>query len=103
VTPTRRSLEYLRDQGYVCQIVERWNSFARVRVDLFGFVDIVAIKAGQTLAVQTTSSDNVSKRVAKIAESEYLPALRSANWSVHVHGWRKNAAGKWVLRIEDLS
>ena len=103
MTPTQRSLAYLRDQGYVAEVVERWNPFARRRIDLFSVIDIVCLGDGETIGVQTTSASNVSARVKKITASEHLPALRRAGWRLVIHGWRKNAAGKWVLREVDLS
>ena len=103
MTPTQRSLRYMRDQGYVADVVEHWVPFAKVRRDLFGILDIVCLGANETVGVQTTSASNVSARVAKITASEHLPALRRANWTILVHGWRKSASGKWVLREVDLS
>ena len=102
-SPTQRSLAHLRDGGWLAQVVERWNPHARVRNDLFGFIDILAIRDGQTLGVQATSGTNVAARVRKIAESEHVGAVRAAGWRLEVHGWRKNAAGRWVLRVEDVS
>jgi hypothetical protein len=102
-SPTQRSLAHLREQGYTAAVVERWNSHARIRQDLFGFIDILALRDGETLGVQATSGSNVSARVAKIAEHELVGAVRAAGWRVEVHGWRKNAAGRWVLRVEDVS
>jgi hypothetical protein len=102
MTPTQRSLKYLREQGYTVAITERWNPFARIRQDLFGFVDLLAIRKGETLAVQTTST-GVSERIKKIQDSEYLPKIRDAGWMIHVHGWRKNSKGRYVLRVEDIS
>lgn len=102
MTPTQRSLKYLREQGYTVAIVERWNAFARIRQDLFGFIDLLAIKPNETLAVQTTAS-GVSARLKKISESPLLPKVREAGWKIHIHGWRKNAAGKYVMRIVDIS
>jgi len=103
VTPTQRSLRHLREQGYLAAVVEKWNPHARIRQDLFGVLDIVAIREGETLGVQTTSASGVSARVKKIAESETVPALRKAGWLIHVHGWRKNAKGRWALREVDCS
>jgi hypothetical protein len=42
-SPTQRSLAECRKRGYTAQVVEKWNSHAKVRVDLFGVIDIVAI------------------------------------------------------------
>lgn len=103
MTPTQRSLKYLRDDGWRCAVVERWNPHARVRQDLFGVIDILAIRDWETLAVQVTSGSGVSARVKKIADAEATPAIRAAGWRFEVHGWRKNAKGRYVLRTVDVS
>src|SRR5271167_4627948 len=43
ISPTQRSLKLLRERGWTCQVVERWNQWAKVRQDLFGCLDILAI------------------------------------------------------------
>jgi len=102
-SPTRRSLEVLREQGYTVAIVEHWNPHARIRQDLFGFIDILAIKKDETLAVQATAS-GVSTRLKKIMASELLPRVRDAGWTIQIWGWRKSAkTKKYVLRILDVS
>jgi len=102
MTPTQRSLALLREEGYTVAIVEKWNPHVRIRQDLFGFIDLLAIRKGETLAVQTTST-GVSSRIKKIMESDYLPKVRDAGWRIVVHGWRKNSKGRYVLRVEDIS
>lgn len=101
-SPTARSLEHLRELGYVADVVERWIPRAGVRRDLFGVVDIVALRAGETLGVQATSASNVAARVRKLADAPTLPALRAAGWRLVVHGWRKRR-GRWTLRTVDCS
>lgn len=103
MSPTQRSLKLLRSRGYRAAVVEKWNPHAKIRQDLFGVVDVLAIKAGETLAVQATSGSNVSKRVTKIAESDAIGDIRAAGWGFHVHGWRKNAKGRWQCREVDVS
>ena len=100
-SPTQRSLEKLRAEGYLCQIVERWNPHARIRQDLFGIGDILAIREGETLLVQTTSRGNVAARVTKIQESEHLDKILAAGWKITVHGWGKLKAG-WTCKIVDF-
>lgn len=102
-SPMQRSLELLRSRGYRCAITEHWNPHARKRHDLFGVVDVLALRDGETLAVQATSASNVAARVQKIAESEAIDDIRAAGWSVHVHGWRKLASGRWEVREVDVS
>lgn len=103
MSPTQRSLKHLREAGYLCAIVEHWDHFARKRRDLFGMFDLLCVREGETLAVQTTSGSNVSARVNKLTASELLGPCRKAGWAIHVHGWRKGANGRYALRTVDLS
>ena len=101
MSPTQRSLKYLREQGYMAAVTEKFNQFARVRQDRWGFVDILALKENETLGVQCTSASNVSARVRKIAESDTVANVRKAGWKIHVHGWTKGQRG--APRIVDVS
>lgn len=103
-SPTQRTLKKLRDEGYTAAVVERRNPGAFITHDLFGFIDILAIRGDETLAVQTTTGPNVAARVKKITGHENLAAVRAAGWTIHVHGWRKKKAnGRWECRVVDLS
>lgn len=101
-SPTQLSLEKLRADGWLAEVVEKWVPGANIRKDLWGWTDIVALKDGQTLAVQTTSYSNISARVNKITESDTIAEVRKANWSVEVHGWRK-VNNRWVCKAVDVS
>ena len=103
-SPTQLSLRELRKTCQAVQVVERWNPHARIRQDLFGFVDILALCGCETIAVQSTSWGNVPARARKIAESEHLPAVREAGWRILIHGWRKNPkSNRYELRVQDVS
>lgn len=100
ISPTQLTLRHLRDEGWpLVAITEHWNPHARIRQDLFGFVDVIAVRRGETLAVQTTSAANVSSRVTKIAEHPNVGAVREAGWRIVVHGWAIRK-GRWVLARE---
>lgn len=105
-TPTQRSLKLMRDQGYLCAITERWNPHAHIRQDLWGFCDVLCVRAGEVVAVQTTSGANVATRIAKMRSLPSLPVVLSAGVKVVVHGWRKvGARGKrklWECRVEEV-
>jgi len=101
-SPTQRSLEHLREQGYFCAVVEKWNSFTKQRQDLWGWCDILAIRENEVLAVQVTST-GVAERIKKIEDSPAVAFVRSADIRIEVHGWRKNSKGRYVLRVEDIS
>lgn len=109
--PTQRSLNLLREQGYTVYIVEHYNAYAKVRRDLFGFIDVAAIHPNKrgVLGVQTTTGSNLAARIAK---AEALPAYKiwlKAGNAVEFHGWRKiRTKGKmktWqpIIRRIDLS
>lgn len=102
-TPTALTIDYLYSQG--CQLVQKvevWNPWARKRKDLFDCWDVLAIKDGETIAVQTTSRNNISSRAAKIAEAESTPHLRKAGWKLIIHGWDKKD-GKYRIKEVDVS
>lgn len=92
----------MRELGYFVAIVEHWNPFARIRQDLWGWCDLLAIRKDEVLAVQVTAQA-VSARIKKIQESETVGKVREAGIRIEVHGWRKNSKGRYVLRVEDIS
>jgi hypothetical protein len=101
-SPTQLTLKLLRDQGWTVEVVERWIPGANIRKDLFGFIDLIALKDGQTLAVQATSHSNISARVHKIENAELLSEVRKASWLIWVIGWRKQN-NRWTSKIVDCS
>lgn len=101
-SPTARSLAHLRKSYPLVDIVERRLPHAFITHDMFGIIDLVAVSETEIVAVQTTSADNMASRVLKIAESAALPILLKVGIRVIVHGWRKNAAGRWTLREVEL-
>lgn len=105
ISPTSLTLKHLRKQGYqLVAVTEKWNPHARIRQDLFGIIDVLAIRGTEILAVQATSGANVSARVDKLTEHESTPIIRAANIRLVVHGWRKSQpSGRWTLREVDLS
>lgn len=107
-SPTQRTLKHMREQGYLCQVVERWNPHARVKQDLYGFIDVLCVKGEDIVGVQACSSggssgrgSDMSARITKITEHANWPLVCSAI-RVVVQGWRKNAQGHWVLREVQL-
>lgn len=104
-SPTQRTLKSLRDDGYTAEVVEKWNAFARIRQDLFGIIDIVAVKPGiaGVLGVQTTSYSNVSARIKKALENKILPIWVGAGNRFVVHGWKKGLRGEAALRTVEFT
>jgi hypothetical protein len=100
MTPTQRSLAMLRDGGYLPAVVEHWNAYARIRQDLYGCIDIVAIhplKPG-VLAIQTTTKSNMAARLEKIKTVPAVKIWLAAQNSFKIHGWYKKE-GRWFCSI----
>jgi hypothetical protein len=101
MSPTERSLKLLRKEGWRVAVVEKWNPHAKVRQDLFGFADLLAIRPhNDPVLVQVTSYSNMSSRRAKVLASEAAQDWKGAG-RVELHGWKK--VGKsWMLKREVL-
>jgi hypothetical protein len=95
-SPTQRTLKRLRDDGWpLVEVVERWNGYAKVRQDIFGFGDVVAVNATDILIVQATTYGNAQERLAKILK---LPAawlwVSTPSRLLEVWGWYKTETGR---------
>lgn len=90
MTPSNRSSNLLKSEGYFVAVTERWNSFAHIRQDLFGFIDLLALRNDSLVAIQATTAANIHARLAKIRT---LPAvslwLASNSRRLEIHGWKK--------------
>jgi hypothetical protein len=91
-SPTQRSLKWLRQRGFAAAITERWCSFSKRRIDLFGFIDIVALCPIGIVGVQTTRGANVAARISKIRELDAARRWLDVGGHIIVHGWRKVGA-----------
>ena len=103
-SPTQCTLDKWRKAGYMCAVVEKWNPHVKIRQDLFGFVDVLAVGNGETVAIQSTSKTNLSSRVKKIEidNFEKLCTLRKANWKIVCEGWHKEKH-RWQCKEVDVS
>jgi hypothetical protein len=98
-------MNLLRKGGYKVGVVERWLPQVKQRKDLFGWCDLVAIRADKigVLGVQVTSSSNMAARLTKmVAIPELLVWLRAGN-RAEVHGWVKRKNGRWECRRRSVT
>lgn len=106
-SPTQRSLKHLRDAGWTACIVEKFNSFCKIRIDAFGFGDLLACKPpGMIALVQTTTGTHLAERREKILSLTEHADWKAAGGIIILHGWAKQGPrGKrkrWTLREEIL-
>jgi len=129
--PTQRSLAYLRKNGWTVCIVEKWipprgKMPFGVRIDAFGFGDLLAckpgvnfdapakiMKVGSIALIQTTGAPSsggwFAQHKAKILAIPEFQKWKDAGGIVLLHGWRKGpkdgvrgARKVWTLREEVL-
>lgn len=103
-SPTQRTLAHLRKHGWTVAVTERWNAFAKIRQDLFGCIDLVAIHPELgIMGVQATSYSNLAARETK---SRAIPALQTwmrAGGRFSLYGWKQLPNGRWEPRCVELS
>ena len=109
-SPTQRTMKKLRADGYKPAIVEKFNKFAGphgIRQDMFGIIDIVAIRPGEILGVQSCGqafSEHMKKLTLECFQDceDWL----EAGGRLELWGWRKlkvKRGGKamvWTPRIK---
>ena len=100
MSPTQRSLKLLRQEGFTCAVVERWNNHAKIRQDLWG-CDVLAINRRDKifLLVQTTTDSHLANRRAKLLQRVEARDWVEAGGVVEVHGWRDDGS----VRRESLA
>lgn len=95
-SPTERTLEHFRNEGWFIDVSEKWIRSPGMpgggyRKDLFGFMDMVAMKPGEgIMAIQATSGANTSSRINKIKRECHLAARAwlEAGGRIQVWGWK---------------
>ncbi len=93
-THTGKTLAALRDRGYAVAIVERWLAEAKKRIDAYGFIDILAIKENEILAVQSTGNaaprgNPTQERIRKITGNRHAYLWLLAGGRIEIYVWRR--------------
>jgi len=115
ISNTSRTLNYLREQGWIADKVEQFNQYAGKfgqRKDMFGFGDIVALGENSIIAVQSCGQA-FSEHNKKITEDEKV-APNALKWiqcggRLILIGWRKvklkrgGKAMRWKPRIKEYA
>jgi hypothetical protein len=110
MTPTARTMQRLRQLGYLAARVEVYLPAVRRHRDLFGVADVLAVHPRErlpVLLVQATTAGHVPDRLRRLQARPETPLLLRAGLAVEVWGWRK-IRDRWRVRIvavraEDLA
>lgn len=88
----QRSLAELKKRGYTAHVVERFNTFVKIRQDFGGFADILAYKAGEpgVLAVQAcVGKGDVAKHVTKLKPLATVKEWLKSSNRFEIWSWAK--------------
>lgn len=111
----QRSKQLAEREGWLVAVVEKWVMGANIRVDMFGFADLLCIRPGQkgSMAIQACGED-IQSHITKILEGwtsdkgkVYPPNTCIKTWlecgnTFFIWAWRKRGARgerkTWQLR-----
>lgn len=109
VSYTQLTLKYLRRQGYLCEVVEKWINFGRpggggIRRDLFNIIDIIAVKPGSILGVQSTSLPHRDDHLVKLTEAKGENSIRwlESGAGLQLITWEK-IGHRWQPTVDDIT
>jgi hypothetical protein len=111
ISPTSRTLEYLRSQGWHADKVEQFNPHAGrfgKRKDLFNFIDIIALTEKGIVGVQSCGQA-FAEHDRKILEEPMALKWLEKGGHVMLIGWRKvklrrgAKAMRWSPRIKEYT
>lgn len=107
MSATAKTLDLLRKQGFHVWVVEKYAG--GIRLDAFGFMDILAYKADSRviIAVQSTVGGHHAAHIKKYRDNPKVMA-KILDWIVHQQFWiiswsKRGERGKrklWTPRIE---
>ena len=112
MSPTQRTLAELRKMGMKVAVVEKWNAFSKVRQDLFGIVDILALDPVRGfVGVQCTGNDFAGhwNKLTVDHAQDCIDWLNTPGGSLELWAWRKvkvkrgGKATTWSPRVRVLT
>lgn len=114
LSPTQRTLRYIKGNGQLCDIVERFNPYAGKfgqRNDFMGFADIIALDCAVGIIAYQSCGQAFSDHKHKLLEerNEAVFEWIRCGGKVILIGWRKvkykhgSKAMRWRPRIADIT
>ena len=87
-SPTARTLAQLRSDGWTAGVVEKCVPHSFIKQDLFGCIDIIAVKPGEgCIGIQACVVGDQTKRMKKALDEPRLRAWILSGQRFEVWGW----------------
>jgi len=115
ISPTSRTLEYIRGRGWIADKVEQWNPYAGKfgkRKDCFGWMDILAMGEGSVIGIQSCGSAFSAHNHKLMDDPDVAPKVRKwleCGGRALLIGWRKvklrrgAKAMRWEPRLKEYT
>ncbi len=115
LSPTQRTLRSLREQGRVCDIVERYIAQAGphgMRRDLFNIIDVIALDPERGVVGVQSCGQAYAAHERKLLEEraqECIDWLSTPGTVLELWGWRRvklrrgSKAVRWQPRIREFT
>ena len=111
-SPTQLSLKKLREEGYIVAVVEHWNSFARIRQDLFGFIDLLALKGKEVFednwdkifkkeGINLTEEELANVLIIEDIVTHHHKKKRSDDVSPHLQEYELNSSTGELRKVDN--
>lgn len=112
ISPTQRTIRELRNQGMKCAIVEKWNAHVKIRQDMFGIIDVIALDPERgVIGVQCCAGSGFASHYRKLTEDrvqDTIDWLETPGTSLELWAWRKvklkrgGKAERWQPRVKKI-
>jgi len=92
-SPTSRTMQTLKGEGWRCGVVERFIGPTQTRKDLFGIIDLIAIRPWLITGVQCCALSGMAAHRKKLMEenADATRAWLEATGRLEIWAWRKYA------------
>src|SRR3990167_540279 len=112
LSPTARTLRFLKQKGIICDVVERFNPYIGkfgARIDTFHFIDVLALDPIKGIvAVQCCGQTGHAEHKRKILENEIAPEWIKSGGKIELWSWSKRKlkrggkAIRWTPKVEEI-
>jgi len=111
----QRTMRFLKAQGVICAVVEKWNAYAGehgIRQDLFGIIDIIALDTQKGVRGIQCCGQDFKAHIDKIYNQktdETIAWLETPGTTLEIWGWRKvklqrgGKAERWSPRVQVIT
>ena len=101
INPTKLTLSWLRKQGAFVEETEHTIPYTKIKRDLFGCIDMIALQCGEIVGIQVTSHGNHAARRRKILANPIMQAWIGCGGILQIISWKPNESEP--SRIETIT